>query len=40
MGHRTIKTTQIYGKITRKRKVDVIKFLNTKAIKPKKQKEK
>lgn len=28
MGHRTIKTTQIYAKMTRKRKVDLIKFLN------------
>lgn len=28
MGHKTIKTTQIYAKMTRKRKVDVIKFLN------------
>ena len=42
MGHRTIKTTQIYGKITRKRKVDVIKFLNAKTTvaKPKKKKGK
>ena len=28
MVHRTIKTTQIYVKTTRKRKIDVIKFLN------------
>ena len=40
MGHRTIKTTQIYGKVTRKRKADVIKFLNAKTAvaKPKKKK--
>ncbi|OFY85357.1 MAG: hypothetical protein A3F72_03580 [Bacteroidetes bacterium RIFCSPLOWO2_12_FULL_35_15] len=30
MGHRTIKTTMIYAKTTRKKKVDVIKFLNEK----------
>lgn len=30
MGHRTIKTTMIYAKMTRKKKVDVIKFLNEK----------
>lgn len=42
MGHRTIKTTQIYGKVARKRKADVIKFLNEKAevTKPKKKKGK
>ncbi|HET8964464.1 MAG TPA: site-specific integrase [Chitinophagales bacterium] len=28
MGHRTIKTTQIYAKMTRNRKVEVVKFLN------------
>ncbi len=28
MGHRTIKTTMIYAKMTRKGKVDVIKYLN------------
>ncbi len=31
MGHRTIKTTQIYGKVTRKLKADVIRFLNEKS---------
>jgi site-specific recombinase XerD len=33
MGHRTIKTTQIYAKVTRKRKVDVIRHLNEQNIK-------
>ena len=28
MGHRTIKTTQIYAKMTRNRKVEVVRFLN------------
>jgi len=32
MGHRTIKTTQVYGKVTRKRKADIIKFLNQRSI--------
>lgn len=31
LGHRTIKTTQIYAKMTRRRKIDVIRFLNERA---------
>jgi site-specific recombinase XerD len=33
MGHNTIKTTEIYAKLTRKRKADVINFLNAKSRK-------
>ncbi|MHB8261886.1 MAG: site-specific integrase [Bacteroidia bacterium] len=31
MGHSTVKTTEIYAKLTRKRKADVINFLNEKS---------
>jgi len=33
MGYKAIKTTQIYDKVTRKRKVDVIRHLNEQNIK-------
>ena len=33
MGHRAIKTTQIYAKMTRRKKVDVIKHLNQQNVK-------